>query len=107
MDRNPGWISGGAFTPVKKSIREGGDSRVGEVKEEIKREFLLKTGQLLAQATTLKKVTTIVLLNVLVLVNIVSNISLLICAVKLFLFLPKTLSSLNTSFISLKLLQRD
>ena len=38
----------------------------------------------------------------LVLVNIVSNISLLICAAQLFLFLPKTLSSLNTFFISLK-----
>ena len=43
----------------------------------------------------------------LILVNIVSNISLLICEVQLFLFLPKTLSSLNTSFISLKFLQRD
>ena len=54
-----------------------------------------------------KKVTKIVLLNVLVLVNIVSNISLLICEVQIFLFLPKTLSPLNTSFISLKFLQRD
>ena len=36
MDRNPGWIGGGAFTPVKKSIREERDSRVGEDKEEIK-----------------------------------------------------------------------
>ena len=44
------------------------------------------------------------LLNVLVLVNIVSNIFLLICEVQLFLFLPKTLNSLNTSFISLKYL---
>ena len=43
----------------------------------------------------------------LVFVNIVSNISLLICAVQLFLFLPKTLSSLNTSFIFLQFLQRD
>ena len=47
------------------------------------------------------------LLNVVVLVNIVSNISLLICVVQLFLFLPKTLSSLNTSFISLKFMQSD
>ena len=60
-----------------------------------------------AQVTTLKKVTKIVLLNVLVLVNIVSNVSFLICEVQLFLFLPKTLSCLNTSFISLKFLQRD
>ena len=77
---------------------------MGEDKEDIKTGVSSEIG---AQVTTLEKVTKIVLLNVLVLVNIVSNISLLICAMQLFLFLPKTLSSLHTSFISLKFLQRD
>ena len=36
MDRNPGWIGGGAFTPVKKSIREGRDPRVEKDKKDIK-----------------------------------------------------------------------
>ena len=36
MDRNPGWIGEGAFTPGKKSIREERDSCVGENKEDIK-----------------------------------------------------------------------
>ena len=99
MDRKPGWIGEGAFTPVKKSIREGRDPRVGEEKKDIK---IGVSSEDEAQVTTLEKVTKIVLLNVLELVNIVSNISLSICEVQLFFFLPKTLSSLNTSFISLK-----
>ena len=74
---------------------------MGEDKEDLKPGFSSKNE---AQVTTLEKVTKIVLLNVLVLVIIVSNVSLLICEVQLFLFLPKTLSSLNTSFISLKFL---
>ena len=77
---------------------------MGEYKEDIKTRVSSEKG---AQITILEKVTKIVLLNVLVLVNIVSNISVLICAVQLFLSLPKTLSSLNTSFISLKFMQRD
>ena len=81
---------------------------MGEDKEEIKTSASSENGtQVLAQVSTLEVVTITVLSNVIVRVNIVSNISLLICAVQLFLFLPKTLSSLNTSFISLKFLQRD
>ena len=57
MDRNPGWIGGGAFTPVK-------NPRVGEDKKDIKIGVSSEKG---AQVTTLKKVIKIVPLNVLVL----------------------------------------
>ena len=81
---------------------------MGEAKEEIKTGVSSENrAQVWAQVSTLEVVTITVLSNVIVRVNIVSNISLLICEVQLFLFLPKTLSSLNTSFMSLKFLQRD
>ena len=77
---------------------------MGEDKEEIETRASSENE---AQVSTLDVVTITVLSNVIVRVNIVSNISLLICAMQLFLSLSKTLSSLNTSFISLKFLQRD
>ena len=52
IDRNPGWIGGDAFTPVKNPFAKEGDPRVGEDKKDIKIGVYSENG---AQILILKK----------------------------------------------------